>query len=507
MPRLQVLSCPSCGASLSVEEGAPTARCEFCGNTVVVPAELRSSASSESSEPAPPPKQSSIFVGGMPLLDQLPKLREMGDLVRSGRRAEATRLYQELFGASEEEANSALDQLAAGQPVTVHHVTTSHSSVLDGPGFFRFDGAGLPQIQSSNLGSGFNAPIVTSQATTYTSPPVVVTHTPQRRAGGCLASLVILGVVGAVVVGLLSAVVVFLPFLALPGLDQLDEIVPGLGDAVADATGQYPRVVLEFGGEGTGIGRFSDARHVGVDTEGNIYVADYSGGRLQVFDPQGEFVTQWQVGDGGDDVYLTGMAVARGGSVYLVYGNDLFRHDGQTGEVISQIDYVDGWGFGDVAALPGGGLVAAWYKNRDDIIVFDEDGKTVMALREAISSITGDSEVTIKVAADGLGNIYAVSQLSEAIFHFGPSGDYVNRFSSGGDEPGQLSLAGDIAVDNQSRVYVSDLNGILVFAPDGRYLSTIPTSAFAYGLAFDDDNFLYVVSNNKVFKYQLEADE
>ncbi|MCC6192779.1 MAG: hypothetical protein IT318_27480 [Anaerolineales bacterium] len=493
---------------MSVEEGAPTAQCAFCGNTVVVPAELRRPASSGASEPAPPHKQSSIFVGGMPLLDQLPKLREMGDLARSGRLAEAARLYQEMFGANEQEANSALDQLAAGQPVTVHHVTAGQASALDSAGFFRFDGAGLPQIQIGNLGSaGFNAPIVTSTMTTYASPPVVVTHTPRRRAGGCLATLIILGVVGALVVGLLSVVVTFLPLLALPGLDKLDEIVPGLADAVADGTGQYPRVVLEFGGEGTGIGRFSDARHVGVDAEGNIYVADYSGGRLQVFDPQGEFVTQWQVGDGGDDVYLTGMAVARDGSVYLVYGSDLFRHDGQTGEVISQIDYIDGWGFGDVAALPGGGLVAAWYKNRDDIIAFDEDGNTVMALREAISSITGDTEVTIKVAADGLGNIYAVGQLSEAIFHFSPSGDYVNRFSSSGDEPGQLSLAGDIAVDNQSRVYVSDLNGILAFAPDGRYLSTIPTSAFAYGLAFDDDNYLYVVSNNKVFKYQLEADE
>jgi DNA-binding beta-propeller fold protein YncE len=297
-----------------------------------------------------------------------------------------------------------------------------------------------------------------------------------------------------------------LPFLAIPGMGDLDDLIPGLGDTVAEVTNQYPRVVLEFGGQGTGVGMFSDARHVGVDASGNIYVADYSGGRVQVFDAQGEFKTQWEVGDG-DDVYVTGMAVTRDGSVYLVYGSDLFKHDGESGDLISQVDYVDGWGFGDVAALPDGGAVAAWYKNRDDIIVFDSDGETVSALQEAISGVTGDTEVTIRVAVDGLGNIYALGQLAEAVFHFSPEGDYLNRFASGGDEQGQLRAPGAIAVDNQSRVYVSDIKGIQVFASDGRYLSTIKPAAYGYGLAFDDDNFLYVVSNNKVYKYQLEPEE
>jgi len=89
MPRLQVLSCPSCGASLSIEEGEAAAQCEFCGNTVIVPEELRRPR--PGAAPAPPPA-ANIRLGGIPFLDQLPRLREMGDLVRSGRRSEAALL-------------------------------------------------------------------------------------------------------------------------------------------------------------------------------------------------------------------------------------------------------------------------------------------------------------------------------------------------------------------------------------------------------------------------------
>jgi DNA-binding beta-propeller fold protein YncE len=321
--------------------------------------------------------------------------------------------------------------------------------------------------------------------------------------------LIVLAVFGTVAIAVLGGLAGILPFLAIPGLGDLNRVIPGLGDTVAEVTNTYPRVVLEFGGQGSGAGMFSDARHVGVDAGGAIYVADYSGGRVQVFDAQGQFQTQWVVGDGDNDVYITGMAVARDGGVYLAYGSELFHHDGGTGELLEQVEYVDGWGFGDVATLADGGLVAAWYKNRDDIIVFDRNGQAVTVMQEAISGVTGDTEVTIRVAADGLGNIFALGQLSEAIFHFSPQGDYINRIGSGGDEAGQFRAAGDIAVDNQSRIYVSDISGIQVFASDGRYLSTIstPTRAYAYGLAFDDDNYLYVVSNNTVYKYQLEADE
>ena len=48
--------------------------------------------------------------------------------------------------------------------------------------------------------------------------------------------------------------------------------------------------MLSFGEEGTGPGMLKDPRAIGVDRNGNIYVADYSDGRIQIFDPQDHLV-------------------------------------------------------------------------------------------------------------------------------------------------------------------------------------------------------------------------
>ena len=52
-----------------------------------------------------------------------------------------------------------------------------------------------------------------------------------------------------------------------------------------------------------------------------------------------------------------------------------------------------------------------------------------------------------------------------------------------------------IAVDNQGRIYVSDFKGIQVFDPTGRYLNLIDVPGAVFGMAFDDQNNLYVVTN------------
>jgi hypothetical protein len=58
MPRQLVFPCPSCGASLSVDPGAATAQCLFCGTPVVVPAALRGAAPAPAPSYAPPPPNS-----------------------------------------------------------------------------------------------------------------------------------------------------------------------------------------------------------------------------------------------------------------------------------------------------------------------------------------------------------------------------------------------------------------------------------------------------------------
>lgn len=137
------------------------------------------------------------------------------------------------------------------------------------------------------------------------------------------------------------------------------------------------RVTLSFGKEGTGPGYFTDAGFVAVDNGGHIFVGEYTGGRVQVFDENGNYLTQWKaVGENnGNDIYMTGMAAARNSAVYVVVGSQLYVYDGMTGNLLGRLDHPDDWGFSDVTVAPDGSIVASWYKNRDDIIRFDRNGQ------------------------------------------------------------------------------------------------------------------------------------
>ena len=63
------------------------------------------------------------------------------------------------------------------------------------------------------------------------------------------------------------------------------------------------------------------------------------------------------------------------------------------------------------------------------------DRKTV---RAAISGQTDRSELDMHVAADGLGNVYALGTFNEAVLKFTPEGRFVTKFGSSGDQPGQF---------------------------------------------------------------------
>lgn len=265
----------------------------------------------------------------------------------------------------------------------------------------------------------------------------------------------------------------------------------------------FARAVLTFGSEGIGPGMFTDARSIAVDGAGRIYVGEYTGGRIQVFDPAGKFLTQWSIGD--RKTILRGLAADRKGTVYVAQGGNIQRYDGETGNSLGKLPYGD-WGFDDVATAADGGLLAAWYKNRDDIVRFNAKGQAVKTIPAAVSSTSGDSELNTRVAIDGHGNIYALGTFNNAVFKFTPEGKFVNRFGGAGDKPGQLRAPGAIAVDGKSRVYVSDIKGIQVFDADGRYLTVFKPQGSASGMVFNDTNELFVAARNQVVKFSIKGD-
>jgi hypothetical protein len=184
----------------------------------------------------------------------------------------------------------------------------------------------------------------------------------------------------------------------------------------------------------------------------------------------------------------------------MVYLGGIWKYRGADGQLMAQIQHPDDEWFEAVAATADGGLVAA--VTTEDVLRYDAGGQLVWSLANS----SADADVVEDLAVDGVGNIYLLTR-SESIVVLSPEGSLLSRFGSSGDEPGQLRAVGAIAVDGQSRIYVSDIKGIQVYQPDGRYLDLIDVPGYAFGLEFDSQGGLWVVSNEPaVIKYRIVKD-
>lgn len=462
----QTFNCPNCGAPLDYRGHDPIIRCPYCSSSVIVPENLRARPQFSS-------KPDNFTLGGLGdlggLVSQARRINEVKDLARAGDMERAVTLYREITGADEFSARQAVGNLAMGQPI-----------VFSGMPAVRMVGAPSIQIQPDKTTKNFS------------------------RAMGCFF----------VGLTLFILVVTLVPILASVGLASMFKgygfEVPGGVEIPIDFSNiPIPGVAgfatqeLSFGGEGSGPGLFGDARAIGVNpSNGNIYAANYDDGRVQAFDSQGKFITQWIIPEENTDPYFDDMAVGRDGAIYIpVYGNlKLFDPNGTPlGEIDPGSDYIDNL---DIAA--DGTLVAI--ANGEDILWLSPKGEILQRVDESVSSVSGDSELSALVAVDGLGNVYVLGRFNNAVFVFDSTGKYLNRFGSDGDEAGQFSAPLAIEVDGQGRIFVSDIKGIQVFGNDGRYLDVIKVSfAAAYGLAFDDQGKLYITTgNHTVEKYSVK---
>lgn len=463
----QTFKCPNCGAPLKYDGGPDlTMECPYCKSPVIVPEELRGGAWGG----APP------IAGTLDEVIQMAgPLAEIARLVRSGRKIEAVNLYRQTFNVGLQEAKVAVDKMERGEPVTMTSVTVER--IAPGEPVVMTDVA----VEPPDSGRIPATPIPSVQKNT-------------GRAGWVW--LLVIGV---------SLALGFLVFFLILLLQSRQSVFapPAVSPTPPPPTPEYASAVLRFGGEGIGPGWFQDARSIAVDGAGHIYVAEYEGGHVQVFDPTGAFITQWSVGDAGR--YIYDMTADRRGTVYVVAYGTILRVEGATGRLLGELASPDDhYWFDQVARMPDGGLLAMY--EHDNLVRFDAEGRVVQVLHEVISSVTGESEPMRDLAVDGLGNIFIVGVFDPTIFKFTSEGRFVDRFGGEGDAPGQFRGSVDaIAVDHQGRIYAADSDGIKVFDTTGGYLDTIEViGGSVRAMAFTDQNELFVVTAaQKVIKFRL----
>ena len=327
-------------------------------------------------------------------------------------------------------------------------------------------------------------------------PPVIKVHP--------VATLVIVGgilaVVGAIIYSVtrtianVASAVPSVPSAPRPALP-----VPPRPEPKPKPAG-FASTVMEFGSEGIGPGMFKDARSIAVDGEGRIYVGEYTGGRVQVFDAAGKFLTQWMVDP---KMPLRDLAADRRGTVYVAQSGKIHRYEGPTGRPLGEMQHPHA-GFDSLFTTPDGGLLAAAYRGgQDDIVRFDSSGNATKTIRKAFSDYNDHTEMDMNVAEDGEGNVYVLGFFNSAVLKFSPQGRFVNKFGGQGEEPGLFRSPRSIAVDGLGRVYVSDTKGIQVFDPNGRYLDVFEPANVTFGMVFNDKNELFIAARTKVIKCAL----
>lgn len=475
----QAFTCPNCQASLEYHGGiSPTIRCQYCNTTVIVPEELRSTSNRESA------------AGGDQLPFELTKLTEIAQLIQGGRKIEAIKLLRQISNMDLKAAKEAVERMERGESVQFTSMSSSSRPAFD----------------------------VTPHPLQQTPAAVTVSTNTGGRVGCVLLSaLLILGVAIAGSILFLTTSSGSTSEVIAPVVKAVESNIEsgfsGAATMVATAvplptaTPGFAEEVFSFGGqEGVGPGYFNDTRNIGIDAQGNIYTGDYSDGRIQVFDSQGNFIKQWFIAD--PDAPMISMTADQQGHVYVIERGDINQYDGMSGELQRTLPSPGGAGYRDMTVAPDGTLVAFSFSPPDALTWFDDQGQVVQTVAEILSSQTGDPEADARIAVDGLGNIYLLGgTFTQVVFKYDADGKFVTRIGSEGRDDGQLNSPDAIAVDNQGRVYVEDFDGIDVFATDGRFLDTISFRGVAFDMVFDNQNNLFLMerNGNRVVQLALSA--
>lgn len=468
---IRAFKCPSCGAPQEPEAGTLTMKCGYCGGTIIIPESLRTPAPSSGAS------MGDVFSFGLRGVDlnkivgNAMQLPDVISLAQKGQIDEAARMYSQITGMEHADAVQAVKSMAQGHAVSL---TPGRAGVT----WQKFETSyATPSVQVSTEGAS-----------------------PSESGRGCGATAAIIAVIGLILAGLVGGAIYLFAGGAAAGGGALSSVLPA----------PFASKALVFGGEGIGQGSFKDPRTIGVDGEGHVTVADFDDGRVQTFDASGEFLSGFSLRDDNKKVYVTGLAVARDGTIYVAYGNKIHVFDSagkQTGEIGDDSHYYES------VAVGGDGKLYATSED-ETLVRFNSDYSIDLEVPDTFTTITGDRDIGTNLAADGLGNMYIVGSFHYLVLKYSPQGAFLDQFggqAEGGNtsEPGKFTSPRALAVDGYGRVFVADFWDIKVFDNTGNYITRIePNAGVPFGITVDSDNHVYVVTNqNHVIRYDVKPPE
>jgi hypothetical protein len=286
-----------------------------------------------------------------------------------------------------------------------------------------------------------------------------------------------------------------------------------IGSAEKQQDLQYS-FLSEWGSTGTDNGQFQLPWSLTLDSSGNVYVVDRNNARIQKFDPNGNFIGKWSMGnlspvgiarDSMDNIYVT--AIDNGANIVTKFSNQgtfisRWNVAGPTPQVDTQ----------NAIAIDTANNVYVSSNNR--IFKYTNNGQFLFGWG-SFGTSQGEFNQIVGMATDSLNNVYVVEKYNLRVQKFTSDGDFVTSWGANCQSHQVFcSEPQGIAIDPISNtVYVTEYNAgrMSVFTEEGQFL-TGWNSPSAYGIAVNSDNpgriLVYISSGlNKILVYQaLKSD-
>jgi len=258
------------------------------------------------------------------------------------------------------------------------------------------------------------------------------------------------------------------------------------------------RLVGEWGGYGTGPGKFYTPAGIAVDDAGFMYVADYDNRRVQKLSPTGQYVTETY----GKGAHLVALEPETGN----VYFTDMYSLNKVTPDLQTLIffidfnrenlegDQLDSFG---IAVDLDKNLYAVMLKTdgSNGVRKYSADAVLLMEFGKELFEPAG-------VAVDGIGNVYVVDSKYN-ITKYTSTGVYVTKWNVH-PEFGEIPRALAITADLHGNVYVEDIyhKAIKKYNTNGKLLYSFDYDEVG-GIFVDRSGFVYITnsSTHKIQKF------
>lgn len=231
-------------------------------------------------------------------------------------------------------------------------------------------------------------------------------------------------------------------------------------------------LIIEWGGQGSGDGRFKNPEGIVVDGSGNVLVADTGHNRIQKFTPDGTYIFGW----------------------------------GKSGKKTGQFRYPC-----DLAIDKSGNVLVA-DKNNNRIQKFSPDGVFLEYL--VIDSKNKKFNYPSGVAVDQLDNIYIADTFNFRILKYSSNWKFITQWGEKGSEDGKFRSPTGITADGEGNVLVVDRsnNRVQKFSSNGAYIETLNGNWAGCGnldspqdVTVDDSGNIFVTDpgNRRILKLQI----